>query len=122
MENYVYEGENYCWKCLPVSEDHPEVIDASQDETDSPTNCSFCNRPLDYSLTKTGVQYVLGKLQETLDEGPQEWNIIHDCYKDSYYDGCRHAEITRDWAKDLLNYSLSKKDEKFVQRFLELTN
>lgn len=118
--HYHYDASEYCEQCLPVSENHRDVsLDSG--EQDSPANCSVCHRPLDYSLTGDGVQYVLEKIRESIDKGPASWNVVHDCYKGTYYDGSRHVEIVRDWAKDLSNYFLSEADKKLVERFLEMT-
>lgn len=117
--HYHYNGEEYCENCLPVS---TEEADFDYGEQDSPANCCVCHRPLDYSLTKEGVSYVIEALIDELNSGPEQWNQIHDCYKGTYYDGCRHVEILRDWAKDLKYYGgLSPAEEFLIRHFLEVT-
>jgi hypothetical protein len=118
--HYHYECDEYCENCLPVASDSPEVC-SDGGEQDTPANCCVCHRPLDYSLTSEGVQYVLEYIRESLAAGPDEWNKVHDCYKGTYYEGSRHVEIVRDWAADLQNYSLDERDKKLVDFFLEVT-
>lgn len=118
-ENYVYDCACYCYPCLPVETDHPKVDDGSG-EQDTPAHCSVCDVPLNYLLTLDGVAYVIDKLLDELDEGQEEWDKRID-RPGTFYHGCRHVEITRDWAKDLKSYCLDRRDKFIVETFLEAT-
>jgi hypothetical protein len=120
MGHYHYNCDEYCEDCLPVSENNPEV-DYDAGEQDSPGNCCQCHKPLEYTLTSEGVRYVLEYITESLYSPPEKRNLVHDCYNGTWYEGSRHVEIVRDWAKDLLNYSLNDADRILVDRFLEET-
>ena len=121
-ENYIYGCECFCGDCLPVSGNHPEVCDGSG-EQDSPANCSNCGCPVDYSLTSEGVAYVLEALRDALRESREERDRIMPMRGTgeetmTYWHGSRHIEIVRNWAEELTNYYLSRKDKEFVERFL----
>ncbi len=117
-ENYLYRGDHYCYPCLPVVTDHPEVYDASG-EQDTPAHCYVCSIPLSYSLTSHGVQYVIDALLDELAHWPERGTqLILDT---TYYHGCRQIEICRGWAEEIRWYSLDAKDKFIVDRFLEVT-
>lgn len=118
-EHYIYDSDCYCYSCLPVPTDDPAVHDGSG-EQDTPAHCSICDVPLSYELTKEGVEYVIEHLVGDLAAGPEEWERRID-RPDTYYNGCRHIEISRDWAEYIKDYSLSYKDEFIVETFLRLT-
>ena len=90
--HFHFDGEEYCEDCLPG----PGEPDYG--EQDYPAHCCRCHKPLDCTLTKDGVAYVIEALQQPLD-----W----------------HYAIVRYWAQTLLNYSLSDSDRKIVTDFLE---
>jgi len=120
MGHYHYECDEYCDDCLPVDPNH-ENVDYDYGEQDCPANCCVCHRPLGYSLTTDGVEYVLEAIQESLDRPAEERNKIHKCYDGTWYEGSRHVEIVRDWAKDLKWYFLTDEQEELVDKFLEET-
>lgn len=118
MDRACYDTESgsvYCTLCAPDDlepEAHPQ-------ETDAPTHCCNCGRPVQYSLTKVGVQYVIEAILDTLEEGTDEWNKVRET--DDYYHNSRSVDVVRDWAEDLKNYNLSRKDKFLVDHFLEVT-
>jgi hypothetical protein len=120
---YCYDADVYCEYCLPVNTGHPEVCCASG-ESDTPQHCCGCHQPLEYSLTSDGVEYVMEYLRESLEKGPDEWNVIRKDHGEDdkdYYKGCRAIEVERDWAGQLQWYGLSKEDERTVDLFLAVT-
>jgi hypothetical protein len=121
MGHYCYDADVYCEDCLPVDSEDEDVFYDCSGETDVPEHCCVCHTPLDYCLTSEGIDYVLGAMREELARPTEERNKIHGCYDGTYYEGSRHVEITRDWAKELLNYCLSEEDKEFVENFLEET-
>lgn len=106
----------------PLCEEHAEGEgDLASNEVDAPHNCSACSRPCAYTLTTEGVEYVIEKIRETLDEGPDEWNRPCQGGTASYYHGSRHVEIVRDWAADLKTYGLNDDRRWLVDYFLKVT-
>jgi hypothetical protein len=120
MGHYHYNCDEYCEYCLPVDEDSPEV-DYDSGEQDSPAHCCVCHQPLEYSLTSDGIEYVLEALREELAKPAEERNKVHECYNGTHYEGCRHVEITRDWAEHIKWYGLAQEDQELVEKFLEET-
>lgn len=116
--HYHYNCEEYCDDCLPVATDHPDV-DLDSGDQDSPAHCCKCHRPLDYTLTNDGVNYVIENLLKEIDS--EDRDTVYPCYEGTYYTGSRHCEITRDWAKHLKDHYLSQKDREIVETFLTLT-
>lgn len=119
MSHFIYDGEPYCDCCLPVRENDPKVY-YDDGETDCPANCSDCGRPLDYTLTQTGVKYVLEAMRESLNESREERNKVIE-YGPLYYIGSRQCDVIRDWAIDLSQYSLNNADTDFVKHYLSQT-
>lgn len=115
--HYHFNGEEYCEDCLPVSSDYPDV-DIDYGEQDTPANCHICLKPLDYTLTQTGVEHVLEKITNEYLSG--DMNTIFPQYKGTFYQESRHGNIVGDWAKNLLGYSLSCQEEALVKMYLEL--
>ena len=94
-----------------------------REEVDCPQHCDDCGRPLDYSLTADGIEYVLETLRYALENGiddhiiPLKGTAEEDCL--SYYHGSPHYEITRDWASDLSYYGgLSEEAEATIEQYL----
>jgi mono/diheme cytochrome c family protein len=120
MPHYHYDGEEYCEDCLSEFIDpRSHKVDIDYGEQDSPANCCQCHQPLDYRLTSDGVNYVIEKLKEAIDNGI-DWTV-YDCYNGTYYDGSPHCAILRDWAQDVSNYCLTDDQKEIVDRFLEAT-
>lgn len=97
---------------------NPLFVDA---ECDTPQHCSRCHRPMEHSLTSEGVRYVLEAMREELRKGRAEYSKVNDCYKGTYYEGSRHVEIVRDWARMAQGNGLCGHDRAFVDRFLSWT-
>lgn len=127
FNHYIYDSESYCERCLPKVTGESlklslEIAQENEGEQDTPANCSRCGRPLKYSLTTDGVDYVLEKIQDILDEGPRRWNRVYKSpRKPDYYKGCRSCDVVRDWAEDLREYYLTDQQKQLVDRFLALT-
>ena len=117
MSHYHHDCEEYCEQCAP-----PEAY-PDDGEQDTPANCAGCGRPLDYSLTTEGVEYVLEHIMDALDLGLDDHIVpLRGTAEEElldYYQGSPHYEIVRDWAKDLQNYSLNRKDAYIVQAYLD---
>ena len=108
----------YCENCAPEgSEPYPD----GGGESDRPQSCDTCHRFLENPLTSYGVQYVLDAARGELARGRAAYNTVHACYNGTYYEGCRHVEIVRDWMEQLQWYSLNDKDTRFVEKFLSWT-
>lgn len=109
----------------PLCEQHADGIepDYNSNETDSPANCVVCGRPCAYTLTEAGVQYVIEYLIEAIEEWPAKAEpILASAHPTvAYYNGMPWVAIERDWAEDLKNYGLSRKDKFIVDHFLTLT-
>ena len=117
MSHYHYDCEEYCDQCASPG----AYLDDG--EQDTPANCAGCGRPLDYSLTADGVKYVLEYIMGALETGIEDDHIIPlkgtaEEEMLDYYQGSPHYEIVRDWAKDLQDYSLDRKDACIVQAYL----
>lgn len=119
MAHYHYGCDEWCEDCLPVSTESAEV-DYDDGEQDSPANCCACGKPLDYSLTPDGVEYVIDSCLEAMDDWDDHIIPMADTAESEmrYYHGSPHFAIVEDWAKDLSNYSLDRKDRFILDAFL----
>lgn len=125
MAHYHYDCDEYCEACLPVPANSKDV-DIDEGSQDTPKNCCVCGKPLDYSLTNDGVNYVLDHIRDALREPREERNRIMPLSGTAeetmnYYHSSRHVEIVRDWAQDLTSYHLADRDKRLVERFLDRT-
>lgn len=109
-------GDVYCESCAPADMEG----DLNSNEVDSPEHCSVCGRPCEYSLTCDGVEYVLNAIAEEISTWPNGHRLCRPTDW-SYYKGCRHIEIVRDWAVDLCGYPLEGSDFRLVDAFMDLT-
>lgn len=85
-------------------------------ETDSPSHCAYCNRPIDCSLTDDGVKYVYEAIRTDLKRGlnyRSEWRWEHGWYKGMGVHACM-----RDWAELLLSYNPEKKIKRIAEYYL----
>lgn len=138
---YAYQATLYCDECAEKimsdlkrpdyeppwdTDDYPQRC-MDGEETDSPSNCDSCHRPLDeLSLTSDGVEYVLEHIRESigqaLERGRAEyWDKVERCYDGTYYEGMRHVEIVRDWAEKIRGYGLDPEEQALVDLFLEFS-
>jgi hypothetical protein len=123
MLAYLNECEYLCLDCAgDISESYHNVYDMDSEESDCPQNCAVCHTPLGNALTMDGVRYILEAMRDSLRDGRSNRNLVHDCYKGTYWEGSRHCEIVRDWAEQIKWYGgLSDRDESFVAHYLSWT-
>ena len=114
----LLDCEIYCDDCAP---DGAEDI-GDGGESDYPQNCAHCHEPLGNPLTTDGVQYVLEAIADSLRDGRQARNTVHDCYKGTWYEGSRHCEIVRDWSRELQAYCLAAAESALVDHYLSWTD
>jgi len=112
--------ELYCEDCA-CEKGIAERCELYCGESDCPQHCESCDRPLGNELTNDGVDYVLAHIRDELRSGQAARNAVHGCYDKGYYAGSRHCEIVRDWAEQLGGYSLDDRDERLVDRYLNIT-
>ena len=121
MSHYHYQSDEWCVDCLPAEAPHADV-DLDSGEQDTPANCCACGKPLDYTLTAEGVQYVVEAILDNLENGIDE-HIIPAAgtaeYELTYYHGSPHFAVVEAWAENLRDYALSRKDRYLVNEFLE---
>lgn len=125
---YVYQADLYCEACADEitteldaegREDTGDSGDYPQEETagdtDHPSNCAACHRPLEEELTSEGVAYVVERVKDRLREGtePGAWR-----WSEGYYKGMDRNAVLRDWAGELTIGSLSREDRRAVALFL----
>ena len=127
MNVYLVEGELYCENCPPPGEEYADCYGDGGGESDCPQHCAECSQPLDNPLTGDGVEYVLEAILEAYDEPESDRNRIMPLKGTAeetatYYHGSRHVAIVRDWAIQISNYSLDRREQFIVDRFLELTS
>lgn len=110
-------GEVYCEFHAP----HTTEPEAAHLEADVPQNCSVCGRPLQTSLTRDGIQYVVGYALDALDAWEDQL-VLRDREGD-YYTGTPQFSVVKDWIEDILNsyVGLARKDEFILRRFIERT-
>jgi hypothetical protein len=128
---YAYQADLWCESCAAEImdeldaagvEDTGDTGDYPQGstggETDCPSNCAHCHRPLEEELTGEGVAYVVGRVKDRLREGtePGDWRWV-----DGYYKGMDRNAVLRDWAGELCLSSLSREDARAVALFLHWT-
>lgn len=101
MTCYVGDGELVCEDCAVDMTDDQIAISG---ESDSPSHCAYCYRPLfdDFGLTDDGLRYVLESVRERLKHGlngPRSaWRWEH-----GYYKGMGYHAVTRDWAEYVID-------------------
>ena len=118
---YVWWVNKYGEPVCDLHGPEDEEGDLNSNETDSPLNCVECGALCYYSLTETGIEYVIEHAREALNAGPANWNWIIEEYPIAYH-GRRYVEIVRDWVGDLLgNYILSPERHYILRLFMELT-
>lgn len=116
FDPYVCDGELLCELCaddaaVPVTGEH-----------DFPPHCSYCHRPLSHSLTESGVEYVLDRLEVSLLQGPDVWFAKRASNDEpDYYRDCNECEILREWAEGLSDYRLLPEDQQLVDLYLAVT-
>lgn len=120
MEEVMYdENGPYCGECM----EPPEGTFASvgDNECDSPQHCQICRRPVPYSLTSDGVNYVVEKLKESLqDRDGLRSEICWDLPPGDYYLGSKGWAVLRDWALELHGYGLEPDQKEIVNQYLDL--
>jgi hypothetical protein len=115
---YNKDSEPVCEDCAAKHDLGEPDLDSN--ETDTPQNCTYCGRRCEYTLTDAGIAYVMEYVEQALAEAAEARNtLIAD--PESYYNGSRHVEIVRDWAKDLKWYGLDKDVETRLDEFLRIT-
>lgn len=110
------DSELVCEFCGGDSADCEEY---SSQETDSPSHCAYCHRPLDCSLTAGGIKYVYETIRQDLKLGlnyRSEWRWDYGWYKGMGVHAC-----TRDWAEMLLNHNPEKKIKRVAEYYLYYT-
>jgi hypothetical protein len=124
---YVCDGELVCEGCAVDCDESDAAIGG---ESDSPSHCGYCHRPLfdTFGLTGRGMQYVLESVRDSLKHGlngpRKDWR-----WPSGYYEGMGYHAVTRDWAEWALdNYGMSdcepvrpeRRPEQRMKRTLEL--
>jgi predicted RNA-binding Zn-ribbon protein involved in translation (DUF1610 family) len=113
------------------SDDFPKHAGEDGGESDHPEHCSSCHEPLDNPLTDEGVEYVLDKIRESIEEALREgrakaWDRIMPLPGTAEEDatwlqGKRHVEIVRGWAKQIQDCNFDDDEAAIVSLFLELS-
>ena len=109
--------DTLCDNCYDGGDYH-ECYPTDHDETDSPTHCSACHKPLSYRLTSDGIDYVIQAIVEAL----VNWDISEIGDILPWYKGCPSTEVLVDWAEDIRDirwYGVSDEDEDIIEFFLE---
>ncbi len=109
------DSDILCFFCYAVAGEVGELYLSDQDETDNPLHCSQCHRPINYRLTNEGIGYVIDAIIESLlnwDISPISKEVL------PWYENCPRTEVVRDWAKDLLWYSLDDHETELVDYYL----
>lgn len=112
MYDTFFDGEEFfCEFCADSS-----AYEISDTETDAPMHCTNCQRPLTYSLTPEGVEYVIELVKKELSQGKRLY-LEPILEEGNYYNNCPHFYIVRDWTQEILNYlSLSDEDKNFLNK------
>lgn len=116
MTDYItHNGELVCEHCM-IDPTPEEEICTDNLEMDSPANCSYCNRPIDCTLTDDGIKYVYETIRQDLKQG---LNYRSDYRWDhGYYIGLGMHACTRDWAELLLEHNPNKKIKRVAEYYL----
>lgn len=116
---YVCDGELVCGHCaVDVTADQQAI----GGESDSPSHCGSCHRPLfdQFGLTSDGVRYVLKTVRRDLKAGTRDngWRWEH-----GFYQGHPKPAVVRDWACYLTEqwHGLSRRDERTLELYLHFT-
>lgn len=113
-DGYACQGDLYCEYCAPdidpeTGEEPCPVNMFGSHETDSPSHCGACGRPIDCDLTSEGVEYVLDAIREDLQDLSQRSHTFGTMGAESdltYYCGGPAYSILVDWC-DLISDPLS---------------
>lgn len=114
-DGYCFDGAFYCENCLPVDENHPDVY-LDNGDTDCPTCCSACNRPVTYTLTADGREYVLAAIKASLRDGHDKAPLPG--HYTGYYEGVPLGGMVLDWAEALSYSLLGDKDQAMVDHYI----
>lgn len=88
-------------------------------EADSPQNCDSCGKPLEYSLTNDGIDYVVEAVRETLQLGRSHYCRIYPSHRENdYYEGTPLFSVVKDWVEDMRYYNLDKRCSR-IFRYIE---
>lgn len=125
FSGYYVDGTILCEFCATQAEiDECKCVD--NEETDCPQHCEECARPIKYTLTTDGINYVVEYLQEAIDR--QEYNSKETRTGDpnNYYRGMPIWSVVYDWAVDLKSYWLNETQQavldEFFDKFTEMKN
>lgn len=116
MTTYLCDVELVCDRCAKDVTDDDVCIGG---ESDSPSHCAYCHRPLfdDFGLTGEGVRYVVERVRETLKSGkaskPGEWRWTH-----GYYIGCDSNAVLRDWVELISDGHYIRAHDRRAERIL----
>jgi len=123
MTNAYIEPEGCELLCETCAPDGADGYPDGGGEADCPQCCGQCHEPLGNALTSDGVAYVIKAVRQSLRDGRAKRNTVYDCYNGTHYEGSRHCEIVRDWARDVSWYGgLSPYDEQLLTRYLTWTD
>lgn len=117
---FVCDGELVCGSCAEGVTDDERAIGG---ESDSPSHCSYCQRPLfdTFELTSDGVRYVLETVRRDLKAGTKDngWRWQYGFYK-----GLGKPACVRDWVEYLTDnwHGLPKRDERTLELYLHFTS
>lgn len=110
---HTEDGDVLCDQCA----DFEGCLDSN--ETDCPENCCDCGRLCEYGLTADGVQYVVDRVIDEL-EDQANWRRTTDYMHLPYYQGSASYAVVFDWVEDMQCYGgLSRADEFILDHFRE---
>lgn len=97
-------------KQIADSDDWPISYD-SAGEADCPQNCGTCSKPLEYSLTNVGIDYVVEHVREKLKSGRENYCKVHPSHnpETDYYVNSPAFRVVADWVEDMRYYHLEGK-------------
>lgn len=89
-------------------------------ESDCPQHCDSCHKPLEYSLTNEGIDYVVEAVREMLKSGRENYCKVHPSHDpdSDYYKDSPAFAVVRDWVEDMRYYNLDKRCSR-IFRYVE---
>lgn len=89
-------------------------------ESDIPQNCDSCHKPLEYSLTNDGIDYVVEHVRDTLRMGREYYCKVHPSHDpdNDYYKDSPAFAVVKDWVEDMRYYNLDKRCSR-IFRYIE---
>lgn len=103
-----------CEFCYDDADQAANVYPTQYQETDAPMHCEECHRPLECTLTDTGIAYVVDHIRSEIDQN----NIDPIGPRLPWYENAPRSEVVADWCRQAKDHGLDAWQTFLVDAFL----